>query len=247
MDDHMLEDPIPFKERWRRRAANATSFYGRLRGKNKSVVTEDPELPPSPVLSQVTTTAVDSVWDECDDVQSIPSQKFARRPTHLKPRTRSFTAMVDSSGRIPPTTPLEGSHDPSEPSSMGEKMQPVLSGRAQLPPPPRSPSPVPSRKRRSVVSMLLTILKNVPPPTWAVVLGITFSLVQPLKALLTDTAGWTETRMPDAPDGNPPLHFILETTTFLGAITVPMALILLGASFARLKVGNSFYGHHLQT
>lgn len=41
--------------------------------------------------------------------------------------------------------------------------------------------------------------------------------------------------MPNAPDGNPPLSWLLDTAAFIGAMTVPMALILLGSSFARLK------------
>lgn len=84
--------------------------------------------------------------------------------------------------------------------------------------------------------LCLRLLHGIPIATWAVVLGIVFSLVQPLKALLTETPGWTGSRIPNAPDGNPPLSFLLQTTTYLGAVTVPMALIVLGSSFARLEV-----------
>jgi hypothetical protein len=63
------------------------------------------------------------------------------------------------------------------------------------------------------------------------------AVIQPLKALFTHTEGWSGTRMPNAPDGKAPLAFILDTTIFLGGMTVPAALVLLGASFARLKVG----------
>lgn len=87
--------------------------------------------------------------------------------------------------------------------------------------------------RRITPRRILTLLAHIPPPTYAVCLGLLFSLVPPLKALLTPTEG---TEMPDGPDGLPPLHFVLDTAAFLGGITVPLALILLGASFARLKV-----------
>jgi hypothetical protein len=86
---------------------------------------------------------------------------------------------------------------------------------------------------RTLPGTLATLLANIPPPTYAVALGLLFSLVQPLKALMVHTPGQ---HMPDAPDGLPPLHFVLDTAAYLGAITVPLALILLGASFARLKV-----------
>jgi len=74
------------------------------------------------------------------------------------------------------------------------------------------------------------------PLSIAVSIGIPCSTILPLTALFVETAEWTGTRLPDAPDANPPLSFILLTVTLLGGLTVPAMLILLGASFARLKV-----------
>lgn len=91
-------------------------------------------------------------------------------------------------------------------------------------------------RRKRFRRLFMRLLQGIPIATWAVVLGIMFSLIQPLKALLTETPGWTGSRVPNAPDGNPPLSFFLQTTKYLGAVTVPLALILLGSSFARLKV-----------
>ncbi|KAI5114880.1 hypothetical protein M0805_005575, partial [Coniferiporia weirii] len=39
-----------------------------------------------------------------------------------------------------------------------------------------------------------------------------------------------------APDGQPPLAFILDTATFIGAASVPLGLICLGSALARLNV-----------
>lgn len=44
--------------------------------------------------------------------------------------------------------------------------------------------------------------------------------------------------MPNAPDELPPLSFIMDYTSYVGAASVPFALILLGGSIARLKLGN---------
>jgi hypothetical protein len=55
--------------------------------------------------------------------------------------------------------------------------------------------------------------------------------------LFVPVSGWTSDKIPNAPDGNPPLSFIIDTAAFLGGVTIPAALVLLGASFARLKVG----------
>lgn len=102
-----------------------------------------------------------------------------------------------------------------------------------------APTGTQRRGRKRLYHLCLRVLRGVPIATWAVVLGIMFSLIQPLKALLTETTEWTGTRMPNAPDGNPPLSFLLQTTTYLGAVTVPMALIVLGSSFARLEVSGT--------
>ncbi|PBK63121.1 hypothetical protein ARMSODRAFT_1024161 [Armillaria solidipes] len=42
------------------------------------------------------------------------------------------------------------------------------------------------------------------------------------------------------PDGNPPLSFIITIAEFVGNMNVPMTLILLGASFARMKIPRPF-------
>ena len=88
-----------------------------------------------------------------------------------------------------------------------------------------------------------------------IAISLVVALVQPLKALFVDTSdvggpSWA------GPDGNPPLSFIIDTgsqrnalwqgggidqiiataASFIGALTVPLALILLGASFARMRV-----------
>lgn len=87
------------------------------------------------------------------------------------------------------------------------------------------------------------------------VIGVSLciALVQPLKALFIDVSAeggpsWK------GPDGRPPLAFLIDTgllashrcqhskpillltAAFLGAITIPLSLVLLGASFARMKI-----------
>lgn len=120
-----------------------------------------------------------------------------------------------------------------------------------------------------------TILKSISglttPITLGVILSLPMALVLPLKALFVSVPGWTGTRMPNAPDGKPPLSFfydvsaikldgrlanvvVLQFTVFVGGMTIPLVsvlqvsgcgsnllffsggLILLGASFARLKL-----------
>jgi hypothetical protein len=74
------------------------------------------------------------------------------------------------------------------------------------------------------------------PVSLGVILSIPCALIPPVKALFTPVPDWTGTRMPNAPDGRPPLAFVLETATFIGGIVIPSGLLLLGASFARIQV-----------
>ncbi|PIL37564.1 hypothetical protein GSI_01258 [Ganoderma sinense ZZ0214-1] len=74
----------------------------------------------------------------------------------------------------------------------------------------------------------------VTPVTCTLAVSLPIALIQPLKALFVDVSatGGPHFR---GPDGRPPLAFLIDTASFMGGITVPLALILLGASFARIK------------
>lgn len=41
---------------------------------------------------------------------------------------------------------------------------------------------------------------------------------------------------PVAPDGNPPLEILYDTATFVGAASVPLGLLVLGASIGRMTI-----------
>ncbi|WWC92597.1 uncharacterized protein L201_007556 [Kwoniella dendrophila CBS 6074] len=88
---------------------------------------------------------------------------------------------------------------------------------------------------------MILIIVNQPNVTKAIILSIPLATIQPLKALFVATSGWSGGRMPNAPDGNPPLHIIIQITAYLGAMAVPGALLCLGASFARLKMPKNLH------
>ena len=101
--------------------------------------------------------------------------------------------------------------------------------------------------------VLAAIAVVVTPISAIVAISLLIALVDPLKALFVSFEGGPSWR---GPDGKPPLAFVIDTgflfisphspTTrsdwrsvtakLLGAITVPMTLILLGVSFARMDV-----------
>ncbi|EJD04584.1 auxin efflux carrier [Fomitiporia mediterranea MF3/22] len=69
--------------------------------------------------------------------------------------------------------------------------------------------------------------------------ALIIALVPPLKALFTPI---DNSPIPNAPDGQPPLAFILDTASFIGAASVPMGLVCLGSALARLRVPRSQWG-----
>lgn len=149
-------------------------------------------------------------------------------------RSASFSSQIESIRRIPTQTAGLDAIDITPGPAMSLEDQ-----TGQNPYPYHQPAtPVPSTHgKRSLFRRILSLVANfVTPATIAVFISVPISVIQPLRALFTDTENWTGTRMPNAPDGNPPLGFLLDSARFLGQITIPAALVLLGASFARLEI-----------
>jgi hypothetical protein len=164
-------------------------------------------------------------------------------PTRKTSRTPSFTSMMESTRPIPSTAPLDATDISVSCPPNGEPapLLPTCSNHGDPYSYHQPTSPAASIKRMTIRGRAVIVLKSfLMPVTIATLFGVPCSVILPLKALFTYTEGWTGGRMPNAPDGNPPLAFILETATFLGGMTVPAALILLGASFARLKVRSHY-------
>ena len=107
---------------------------------------------------------------------------------------------------------------------------------------PSSPDPTTHHSHRVPflprLTKMVSSLRTLPaPPTIALLLACPISVITPLKALFVPVRNASGCLIiPFAPDGAPPLAFILDTTTFLGSASVPLALICLGASLAKLRV-----------
>ncbi|KDR79028.1 hypothetical protein GALMADRAFT_224281 [Galerina marginata CBS 339.88] len=71
------------------------------------------------------------------------------------------------------------------------------------------------------------------PSSITILVSFPIALIPKLKALFVEVPG---TYMPPAPDGQPPLAFILDATSFVGAASVPLGLVCLGSSLARLNI-----------
>ncbi|WOO76965.1 putative transporter [Vanrija pseudolonga] len=249
-DDHAAEDLLPFKQRWRARFETVQRWLGRkkpARAEDAEIALAEPAEPEAssghlrpilevPSVERLDYRGAESIATSATRVGTHKASDLDSNRTTIKPRKRSFTSRMEATPRIPATAPLDSqATTAAESVQLAHSDKQYTSGSVYTRTYGNEPSPAtPPNRRREWGARLMKMLRNTPPPTWAVVFGLPCSLVSPLKALLTDVPGWTGSRMPNAPDGNPPLHFILETSIFIGAIAVPMALILLGASFARL-------------
>lgn len=232
-EENLLRDaPLPFRRRWGARMKRLAEILSRRRdstsgGGASASTTPDVEF-----------GHADTEEKDDDDVPgALPSRPMysgGAVPTKKASRAASFTSMMESTRPIPPTAPL----DAADAAAVGgaHALQPVCSHHAAPSVYHHPASPVPSLHRTPIWKRALHVLESfLLPASIAIMIAIPCSIVLPLKALFVNVDGWTGTKMPNGPDGKPPLAFITDTTTFLGGMTVPANLILLGAGFARLK------------
>ena len=101
-----------------------------------------------------------------------------------------------------------------------------------LPTTPPSVQPLPFR-RLCLRSLRVFTSGLLSPASLSVILAFPIALITPLKGLLV---ALPNSPIPNAPDGQPPLAFVMDTASFVGAASVPLGLICLGSALARLKV-----------
>ncbi|KAJ7150472.1 auxin efflux carrier transmembrane protein [Mycena crocata] len=90
------------------------------------------------------------------------------------------------------------------------------------------------RRRKTFRANMRTFLKNLlMPGSVSILISFVIALVPVLKALFVEVEG---THIHPAPDGDPPLAFIYDAASFIGAASVPMGLICLGSALARLSI-----------
>ncbi|TFK97673.1 auxin efflux carrier [Pterulicium gracile] len=113
-----------------------------------------------------------------------------------------------------------------------EKASPT---RADEPPRGLSPDSKPLTLKAKILSRIKSFISGLlVPMSISILLSFVISLVPELKGLFVRLNG--ENFYPPAPDGEPPLAFILDAATFAGAGAVPLGLICLGSALARLKL-----------
>ncbi|OAX39401.1 auxin efflux carrier [Rhizopogon vinicolor AM-OR11-026] len=93
----------------------------------------------------------------------------------------------------------------------------------------------PASRSQKVIGLAFQVLQSfMSPPSLSIIISFIISVIPPLKALFVTGVPGTHIHL--APDGQPPLAFIMNTAAFIGAASVPMGLITLGSALARLNL-----------
>ncbi|GAA5887782.1 hypothetical protein JCM5296_001764 [Sporobolomyces johnsonii] len=83
----------------------------------------------------------------------------------------------------------------------------------------------------------MSVVKDmIVPPTVSLVISLVVALVPALRALFVPPDSASASFHPDAPDGNPPLSTVFDTFSFIGAASVPLGLLVLGGSIAKIEI-----------
>ncbi|KAJ8515911.1 hypothetical protein ONZ45_g6721 [Pleurotus djamor] len=100
--------------------------------------------------------------------------------------------------------------------------------------PPHTPSILCCRRRSRCYPLIVAFIRSLcTPMSLAIILSLPIAVVPQLKGLFVDVP---DAGIPPAPDGQPPLAFLIDTANFFGAASVPLGLICLGSALTRLKM-----------
>lgn len=92
-----------------------------------------------------------------------------------------------------------------------------------------------------ITKFVVFFIKNcLRPCSISLILSLTIAFIPWVKALFVTTPNTPHIKQ--APDGQPPLSFLMDFTSYVGAASVPFGLILLGAALGRLKIGKMYPG-----
>lgn len=232
--------PPPVKERWGKRLRAIKGMFKKDKTAKKEDSDNDEKIEevtnglPSPeteIYTSKTSTDYGERGEEPSEMIQRARFTSGADVVRKKSRASSFHSMMETTRPIPPTAPLDASgiaepcHAPS--STNPDQLLPVCSRPIEAYQYHHPVTPAPSVHKPSWSQRLLKLAREfVMPLTVAIIMGIICSVIPPVKALFVTVDGWSGTRIPYAPDGNPPLSFITDTATFLGRQLYSVGLLL---------------------
>lgn len=93
-----------------------------------------------------------------------------------------------------------------------------------------------SAQKRAFNAVKSIVKHTLTPPTISLVCSIIIGVIPQLRNLFVPADPSDTSFSPRAPDGLPPLSTIYDAASFIGAASVPLGLIILGASIATIEV-----------
>jgi len=100
----------------------------------------------------------------------------------------------------------------------------------------KAPSRRPTRKEQLWAGVKSCVRHTFTPPTISLVCSIIIGVVPYLRNLFVAPDAANSHFSPKGPDGNPPLSTLYDAASFIGAASVPIGLIVLGASIAMIQI-----------
>ncbi|KAF9021484.1 auxin efflux carrier [Hymenopellis radicata] len=183
-----------------------------------------------PVITRRTETPSKGKGKEsiCEkELEMDPEIQLARRASRLSATSYRSRRPSASVGVRPPTSSLLSPNKSSgTPSS--SQLPPAVLDEAE-----EQPSALELFLGPTVMKILRVIGTLFSPITMTMYISLICALIPQLKALFVKSDTGPQYH---GPDGNPPLTFVIQTAELVGNINVPLALILLGASFARMQI-----------
>ncbi|KZT62961.1 hypothetical protein CALCODRAFT_478853 [Calocera cornea HHB12733] len=256
LDENGYEIPETIKERWSRRSRDMKAFWARVRSGKQKDVAHDPEA-----FGEETKIEHDieerMLREQEKAAGSTEAEALAGEPglgpLHPTHHAQHHVASTSTAEKLSPsnsttnvTVPAMAVPEPAQAQTAPaySRFVPHFVRRLHV----RfvqamEPITTPWKKFWAHSSSLPLhvvwfMLKNASSPvTLSIVLALPISLIQPLKALFVQLEpGDRYYGFALGPDGNPCLEFILNTASFMGGISVPQGLMLLGNSFARMDI-----------
>lgn len=181
-----------------------------VRAGNNSHALQDLQLPDSAMATQASLTSAKQPCVPSILTPTSPTPLLGSSPLSPRPKT------ADSGSDI--ITPR--CRSPVESTVFVDSQDEVETNMQQS-------KPTPIRKFWNAIKPFVS------PPSVSLALSLIIANVPVLKALFVNT---DEFDMPAGPDGDPPLDFIMDITSFAEPVVPVLGLILLGAAMSRLQI-----------
>lgn len=210
--------------------------------KNEDVETQTTTLPEEEKETKETYNLKSTAQDKSPQVEEVicevSSPGHHRKHVSFNPlvRTTTFSGDVSEKPILSRATSTYAGHDamsptptmiaPTERDFDSKDVKPTNRPNEEPSFVSKNPPSLPLR----AYSVFLSLLS---PATISMLLAFPIALVTPLKGLFVNL---DNSPIPNAPDGHPPLYFIMDTANFLGAASIPLGLVCLGAALAKLKM-----------